>query len=75
MHEQFDRVLERARRRHRAAVHEEDLVGVLDGVEAVRDDHLGRARRQLLQRALEQLFGHGVDVGGRFIEVSNRLVP
>ena len=51
-----------------SGVHEEDLVYVVDGVQAVSDDDLGGVRGKLGQNLFEQLLGDGVDVGGGFVE-------
>src|ERR1700691_2737882 len=51
-----------------SGVHEEDLVYLVDGVQAVRDDDLGGLRGQLGQNLFEKLLGDGVDIGGGFVE-------
>src|SRR5580692_8488782 len=51
-----------------SGVHEEDLVYLVDSVQAVRNDDLGGLRRELGQNLLEKLLGDGVDVGGGFIQ-------
>ena len=45
-----------------------DLVGVLDGRETVRDDEHRADVAHLLERVLDEDFGLGIDVRGRFVE-------
>jgi hypothetical protein len=51
-----------------SGVHEEDLVYLVDGVQAVSDDDLGGFRGEPGKNLFEKLFGDGVDVGGGFVE-------
>ena len=53
---------------HFAAVHHQDLVGTADGREAVGDDDGGALAHQLGDGVLDELFGLGVDAGGRLVE-------
>ena len=50
------------------AVDEEDLIDVVDGVQAVRDDDLGCGLGQGLEDLFEKLFGYGVDIRGGFVK-------
>ncbi len=61
-------MLHRAGLRQVPTAHEEDVVGVADGVQAVGDDHLGGRRRQLVQHLFQQLLGHRVDIGRGLVE-------
>ena len=59
----------RADRLHRAAVQDNDLVGVLHGGNALRDDDLGRVRESTLRNALaDQRIGLGIDRAGRVVQ-------
>ena len=58
-----------------AGVDEEDLVGVRDRVQAMRDDDFRRRRRQSCEDLLEQLLGHGVDVRRRFVQDQDFRIP
>ena len=49
-------------------IDEEDLVGILDGIQAMRDDDTGGARRQVTQDLFQQFFGDGIDIGRRLVE-------
>src|SRR5580704_8170030 len=51
-----------------AAVEHDDLVGMDDGREPVRDHNRGAAAAHLLQRALDLLLGAGVERAGRLVE-------
>src|SRR5690606_24015995 len=51
-----------------ALAHDHDLVDVLDGRQAVRDDDAGASLHQLLEGALDQFLRLGVDVGGGLVE-------
>jgi hypothetical protein len=53
---------------HPAAIEHHDLVGVLHGREAVRDDQRGAPRQQLLQRVLDQRLRLGVQRRGRLVQ-------
>ena len=49
-------------------VHDNDLIAILDGGQAVSHDDGGTALHQLVQRILDQRFGLCVDVGGSFVQ-------
>src|SRR3990167_4488463 len=51
-----------------AAVEDHDLVGIDDGRQPMRDHHRGAPPAHLLQRALDLLFGAGVERTGRLVE-------
>src|SRR5688572_28121920 len=51
-----------------AFLHDADLIGVLDGTQAMGDDDRGATMQQALQRFLNQTFGEGIDTGGGFIQ-------
>ena len=51
-----------------AAVHDEDLVGVADGREAVGDDEAGALRHEPVERLLDEPLGLRVHARGGFVE-------
>ncbi len=51
-----------------AFFHDEDLIGFLDGREAVGDEDGRAARKDLVNRRLDHFLGFRVDVGGGFVE-------
>ena len=68
VHQQVDGVLHRSGQRDLAGVDEENLIHVVDGVEAMRDDHARRRCGQLVEDLLQQLLGHRIDVRRGFVE-------
>src|SRR5690242_1391148 len=73
--EHFEGVLHRTCKGDGAGVHEEDLVYLVDRVQAVRDDHLGGLRREFGQNLFEQLLGDGIDIGGGLVEDQQLGIP
>ena len=57
-----------------AVFHNQDQVAVADRGETVRDHKCGSALHQLVHAALYDLFGTGIDGGGRLIENQHRRV-
>src|SRR6266851_8119685 len=57
-----------------AAIEHDDLVGVDDGGEPMRDHHGGAAAAHLFQRALDLLLGAGVERAGRLVEQEDMRV-
>ena len=55
-----------------ALMHDDDLVAVLDGGQAVCHDDGGTAFHQLAQCILNEGFGLGVDIGGSFVQNEHR---
>jgi hypothetical protein len=51
-----------------SGIYEEDLIYLVDGVQAVRNDDLGVLRGKLGQNFFEKLLDDGVNVGGGFVE-------
>src|SRR5882724_2679107 len=51
-----------------AFVHDDDLVGALDGRKAVGDDQRGAAFDHAAEGVADAEFGFGVDAGGGFVE-------
>lgn len=49
-------------------VEDDDLVGIADGTEAVGNDEGGASLHDGVHTSLYQLFGTGVDTGGRLVE-------
>src|SRR5436305_6103504 len=66
--EHVERVLHRSGQRYTARVDEEDLIHVVDGVQAVRDDHLRGLGGELVENNFQKLLGYRVDIGGGFVE-------
>ena len=58
----------RADRLHRAAVKDNDLVGLLHGGNALRDDDLGGVRDLLCECPSDERIGLGIDRARRVIE-------
>ena len=50
-----------------AALEDEDLIGVLDRLEAVGDGEGGSIRREFVDRALDEHLRLGVDIAGRLV--------
>src|SRR5580704_13897982 len=73
--QQVERVIHRSRRRDLLAVDEEYLVGVLDCVQAVRNDHLRGRRWKLAKDLLQELLGDSIDVGRRLIQHEDLRFP
>src|SRR5213594_3139241 len=55
-----------------AVTQDEDLVGVTNRAESMRDDEAGAVGHQSLQGFLDQPLGGGIDAGGCFVEQENR---
>jgi riboflavin biosynthesis pyrimidine reductase len=68
MQQHIHGLLHRARASDGAAIYKEYYVGILDGVQTVRDDNARGFFRQFLQNILEQPLRHRIDVRGRLIE-------
>ncbi len=68
MHQQVDRFIEGAGCNNLPGVYKEYLVGILDGVQAMGNDHLGGGWGQILHNGFQLLFGHCIDIGGGFIK-------
>jgi hypothetical protein len=58
-----------------AMVEDDDVVGLEDGIETVRDDEDGASLHQLPRGLFEQGFGLWVETGGGFVEDKERRVP
>src|SRR5215475_5115785 len=69
--EHIEGVLHRTCGNDLTGVDEEDLVGIRDRIQPVRDDDLGGRFRELTQNLFELLFGNGIDVGGCFVKDEN----
>mmetsp|Transcript_14382 Transcript_14382/g.36421 ORF Transcript_14382/g.36421 Transcript_14382/m.36421 type:complete len:272 (+) Transcript_14382:908-1723(+) len=59
---------------HAAVVQHDDLLGVLDGGEAMRDHHCGALDREGVERRLHGAFGDAVQSRGSFVEEHERRV-
>ena len=57
-----------------AGVDDQDAVGPQDRAEAMRDYERGAAFEELLERALHELFGGGVDGAGGFVQEEDARV-
>ena len=57
-----------------AVLHDEDEVSVFDGGQPVGDDEAGPAGGQGVHGLLDEDFGPGIDVAGRFVEDEHRRV-
>ena len=55
-----------------AVIEHEDLVGIDDGRQAVRDDQGGAFARDLLEFGLDDLLGARIQRAGRFVEHEDR---
>ena len=52
----------------------DDLIDVVNGGEAMRNDQGGAAVHQFLDRFHDGRFGRGIERGSRFVEEQNRRV-
>ena len=57
-----------------AVLEHDDLIGVLNGGEPMRDHEHGADGADLFERLLNQNLGFGVDIGGRLVENQNLRV-
>src|SRR5215475_10772245 len=69
--EHIEGVLHRTCGNDLTGVDEEDLVGIRDRIQPVRDDDLGCRFRELTQNLLQLLFGNRIDVGGGLVKNEN----
>ena len=53
---------------HPAGLHDDDVVGLVHGRQAVRDHDGGAARLEMIERVAEQRLGFGVERAGRLVE-------
>ena len=51
-----------------AVIQDKDLVGILDGRQAVSDDEGGTADHELVERILHDLLAFRIECGGRFVQ-------
>ena len=51
-----------------AVIQDKDLVGILDGRQAVSDDEGGTADHELVERILHDLLAFRIECGGRFVK-------
>ena len=69
-----DELVVRATLSDAAVFQHENLVGLADGAEPVRDDKRRATDHQPFKRLLNEPLGGGVDTGGGFIENQNRRI-